>query len=298
MAVWKKIIVSGSSAHLANVNVDSLSSGVVTGATGNLTTTQINGSGHILATTGASGSVMSGSFSGSFQGDGSGITGIASTLSFSGSGDAGGVDTLNLKTETIKFEGGPGLSSTAASNTVTYNLASGIISASSLGTNTTQGQALLVQNGSSGSAVTINSLGTTGTPTFASVTTTGNATVGGNLTVNGSLTTISTTNTNIKDQFLLLNSGSATATDESGIIFGGANGTRGNGAALVWNGDYNSNDGRLAIANSVNSDATTATVSYYVGGVFDGTEADAATAQADHRGNIRVDSSNDIWIYA
>lgn len=296
MAVWKKIIVSGSSAHLANINVDSLSSGVVTGASGNLTTTTINGSGNIVATTGASNLVMTGSFTGSFKGDGSGLTGLATNLTIGA--DSGADDTVDLIANTLNFTGGPGVTSTVSDNQISYAIASGIISASSLGTNTTQGQALLVQNGNSGSAVTINSLGTTGTPTFASVTTTGNATVGGNLTVNGSLTTISTTNTNIKDQFLLLNSGSATATDESGIIFGGANGTRGNGAALVWNGDYNSNDGRLAIANSVNSDATTATVSYYVGGVFDGTEADAATAQADHRGNIRVDSSNDIWIYA
>lgn len=296
MAVWKKIIVSGSSAHLANINVDSLSSGVVTGASGNLTTTTINGSGNIVATTGASNLVMTGSFTGSFKGDGSGLTGLATNLTIGA--DSGADDTVDLVNDTLNFTGGQGVTATVSDNQISYAIASGIISASSLGTNTTQGQALLVQNGNSGSAVTINSLGTTGTPTFASVTTTGNATVGGNLTVNGSLTTISTTNTNIKDQFLLLNSGSATATDESGIIFGGANGTRGNGAALVWNGDYNSNDGRLAIANSVNSDATTATVSYYVGGVFDGTEADAATAQADHRGNIRVDSSNDIWIYA
>ena len=296
MAVWKKIIVSGSSAHLANINVDSLSSGVVTGASGNLTTTTINGSGNIVATTGATNLVMTGSFTGSFKGDGSGLTGLATNLTIGA--DSGADDTVDLVNDTLTFTGGQGVTTTVSDNQISYAIASGIISASSLGTNTTQGQALLVQNGNSGSAVTINSLGTTGTPTFASVTTTGNATVGGNLTVNGSLTTISTTNTNIKDQFLLLNSGSATATDESGIIFGGANGTRGNGAALIWNGDYNSNDGRLAVANTVNSDATTATVSYFVGGVFDGNEADAATAQADHRGNIRVDSSNDIWIYA
>ena len=296
MAVWKKIIVSGSSAHLANINVDSLSSGVVTGASGNLTTTTINGSGNIVATTGATNLVMTGSFTGSFKGDGSGLTGLATNLTIGA--DSGADDTVDLVNDTLTFTGGPGVTTTVSDNQISYAIASGIISASSLGTNTTQGQALLVQNGNSGSAVTINSLGTTGTPTFASIETTGNATVGGDLTVNGSLTTISTTNTNIKDQFLLLNSGSATATDESGIIFGGANGTRGNGAALVWNGDYNSNDGRLAVANSVNSDATSATVSYFVGGVFDGNEADAATAQADHRGNIRVDSSNDIWIYA
>ena len=61
MATWKKIIVSGSSANLANLQVDSLSSGVVTGASGNLTTRPIAGIGDIVATDGAFGN-----FSGSF----------------------------------------------------------------------------------------------------------------------------------------------------------------------------------------------------------------------------------------
>ena len=79
MAEWKKVIVSGSTANLANVQVDSLSSGVVTGASGNLTTTAINGTGNIVATTNASGLIHSGSFSGSFVGDGSSLTGITAT---------------------------------------------------------------------------------------------------------------------------------------------------------------------------------------------------------------------------
>ena len=296
MADWKKIIVSGSTAQLANLEVDALSSGVVTGASGNLTTTAINGSGNIVATTGATSLVMTGSFTGSFTGDGSGLTGLATDLTIGA--DSGADDTVDLQNDTLNFTGGNGISATVSNNQISYNLGGGILSGSSLGTNTTQGQALLITNGNSGSAVTLNGLGTTGTPTFGSLTVTNDATIDGSLTVNGTLTTLNTTNTEIKDKFLLLNSGSATNTDESGIIFGGSNNTKGNGVALIWNGDYNSNDGRLAIANSVNSDATTATVSYYVGGVFDGTEADAATAQADHRGNIRVDSSNDIWIYA
>ena len=139
--------------------------------------------------------------------------------------------------------------------------------------------------------------------TAAGVDITGNATVSSNLTVTGDLTVagttteVQTTNLNVEDKFILLNSGSSTATDESGIIFGGANGSANTGTALIWNGDYNSNDGRLAISNTVASNATSATVNYYIAGVFDGTSADAATAQADHRGNIRVDSSNDIFIY-
>ena len=78
MATWKKVIVSGSTAELANVKVTGLSSGVVTGASGNLTTTAVNGTGNILGTSGATSvKFNSGEFTGSFKGNGSDITGIS-----------------------------------------------------------------------------------------------------------------------------------------------------------------------------------------------------------------------------
>jgi len=81
MAQWKKVIVSGSTANLANAQIDGLTSGQVViggGTAGNLTTTAINGTGNIVATTGATVN-MSGSFSGSFQGNGSGLTGVVAS---------------------------------------------------------------------------------------------------------------------------------------------------------------------------------------------------------------------------
>ena len=329
MADWKKIIVSGSTARFANIEVDGLASGVVTGAAGNLTTTTINGAGNIVATTGATNLVATGSFTGSFKGDGAGLTGLATNLTVGA--DSGTDTTVNLISDTLEFTGGNGISATVSTDTITYNLSTGIISssqqlpsgiisssqqlptgiisssqqlpgsivsASAISAPTTQGQVQLTTNGVAASAININSLGTSGSPTFDSLTVTNDVTVDGSLTVNGTLTTLNTTNTEIKDQFLLLNSGSTTATDESGIIFGGSNGANGAGAALIWNGDYNGNDGRLAINNNLASNATSAAINYFVAGVFDGTIADAATAQADHRGNIRVDSSNEIWIYS
>ena len=141
-------------------------------------------------------------------------------------------------------------------------------------------------------SVTATGVDITGNATVSS-----DLTVSGNLTVAGTTTEVQTANLNVEDKFILLNSGSSTATDESGIIFGGSGGTALTGSALIWNGDYNSNDGRAAIAHTVAGSSTTATVAYYVGGVFDGNSSDAATAKADHRGNIRVDSSDDIYIY-
>jgi hypothetical protein len=85
MATWKKVIVSGSTANLANLQVDDLTSGQVViggGTAGNLTTTAINGTGNIVATTGATGVSMTGSFTGSFTGNGAGLTGVTATAIF------------------------------------------------------------------------------------------------------------------------------------------------------------------------------------------------------------------------
>jgi hypothetical protein len=124
----------------------------------------------------------------------------------------------------------------------------------------------------------------------------GNLSVQGNLDVLGTVTNINTTNLDVEDAFILLNSGSA-ATADSGFVFGGSNGTAQSGAGLIWDASYNSNDGRLAIVGNMASNATGAqTPSYYVGGVFAGNATDAATAEADHVGNIRVEG-DDIFIY-
>ena len=78
MAEWKKVIVSGSTANLAALQVSNLTSGqvVIGGGASNLSTTAINGTGNIVATTGATGLVASGSFSGSFQGNFVGTTNL------------------------------------------------------------------------------------------------------------------------------------------------------------------------------------------------------------------------------
>lgn len=92
MAEWKKVVVSGSSAELAGLTLDTALT-VPNGGTGltatgtnnflvgngatSLTTVGSNGSGTVVRTTGATGLVASGSFSGSFEGDGSGLTGVS-----------------------------------------------------------------------------------------------------------------------------------------------------------------------------------------------------------------------------
>ena len=130
----------------------------------------------------------------------------------------------------------------------------------------------------------------------ATVQTSGDVTIAGNLTVEGDTLNANVTNLDIEDRFILLNSGSA-ATGDSGIVFGGSNGTAQSGAGLIWDASYKSNEGRLAVVNNMASNATgNQTPSLHVAGVFEGTEANAITAQADHVGNIRVESQ-EIYIY-
>ena len=105
-ATWKKVIVSGSTANLANIQVDSLTSGQVViggGAAGNLTTTAINGTGTIVATTNASGLVHSGSFSGSFFGDGSGLSGVAASFPVTAKTDLANTDKFFINDGASKF---------------------------------------------------------------------------------------------------------------------------------------------------------------------------------------------------
>ena len=126
----------------------------------------------------------------------------------------------------------------------------------------------------------------------------GDLSVAGNLSVGGDLTYINSTDLMVTDPFILLNSGSNGATQgDSGIVFGGADGVVNSGNLLFWDKDYNGNDGRLSIKNGFAHTTTgNPTADYRIAGVFEGSAANAETAQADHVGNIRVES-DEIYIY-
>lgn len=126
----------------------------------------------------------------------------------------------------------------------------------------------------------------------------GDLSVAGNLSVGGDLTYINSTDLMVTDPFILLNSGSNGATQgDSGIIFGGADDVVNSGNLLFWDKDYNGNDGRLSIKNGFAHTTTgNPTADYRIAGVFEGSAANAETAQADHVGNIRVES-DEIYIY-
>jgi len=117
MAVWKKIIFSGSAAQLASLSLDtaltpanggtglnaSSASGFIVGTgTNGYTTVGSNGTGQVVRSIGAVGVIISGSFSGSFFGDGSGLTGISSAPTFKLSGSTGGAS-FDASTDTLAF---------------------------------------------------------------------------------------------------------------------------------------------------------------------------------------------------
>lgn len=211
MSQWKKIVVSGSTPQLAGLSLDSpltpanggtglnasSASGFLVGTgTNGYATVGSNGSGQVVRTTDAKGLQHSGSFSGSFFGDGSGLTGISSAPTFKVSGSTAGTS-FDASTDTLAF-------TTASAHGFDTSM-------SFAGTRKTI------------TLVTPQALRTTDSPTF------NNGTFTGDLTVLGSVVQLQVTNLNVEDRFIYLNSGSqtgdgglvvSTGSVDNGVAFG------------------------------------------------------------------------------
>jgi hypothetical protein len=125
-----------------------------------------------------------------------------------------------------------------------------------------------------------------------------NVAVQGNLTVDGTASFNHTTNLNVADQFILLNSGSNTIQDSGIIIASGSN----SGTAFYLE-VANTEKGRFAVATNVASDATAATAEAYAVTAVKVAGAPAAAPDfggtSNGFGNIYVDSATgEIYIYA
>ena len=309
MATWKKVVVSGSSPAFAALQVDNLALGqVVIGAGngGNLTTTAVNGTGNIVATTGASGLQHSGSFSGSFFGNGSGITGVisASYAPFSSTASYVGSSAFSLTNgkgvQRFTYDGGTAVTaSVSGSDTLTANTLP-------KWTGTAFNNSLVTDDGTT-FAINTNKftvVEASGNTTIAgTLNVSQDATFGGNLTVNGTTVFINTTNTYIKDQLIMMNSGSSTLRD-AGIIFQytTASGVP-SGSALFLSSTSTGTYGRMAVAYDVIEAATSITPNSFVVTVATaaGAPSSAPTwgGATSGYGNMYVNSSNsDIYIYA
>jgi hypothetical protein len=267
MAVWKKVIVSGSVAELSAVSASAFYV-----QNGQLLTSPNN-------------TIISGSFSGSYKGNGSGLTNVAldsaitngtgvTAFSYNGTGSAtvavSGSSALSSNAIT-KWTGNAFANTTLSDNGTLVTGASSIqlsglnssltgsftgsfkgdgsnltgivstlfISASTAGGTLSSGSVdlkteTLKINGTANEIDTAyndttNTL-TVGLPDNVNITT--DLTVGGNLTVNGDLTYLNVANLAVEDKFILLNSGS-TNPDEAGLVVDEGNGI---GHAFAFDG--------------------------------------------------------------
>jgi len=126
---------------------------------------------------------------------------ISTTLNIAGDS---GTDGIALGTDTLTFEGGTGVTTAVDSvdNTVTFSIGQDVGTTSNV----------IFNN------VTVNGVLSSDDITAATMTASGNVIVQGNLTVNGTTTTVNSTEVNIADNIMVLNSGvTGTPSTNSGI---------------------------------------------------------------------------------
>lgn len=291
MANWKKVIVSGSQAELESLNLD----------------TQILVGSNQQITTDPGTTFLSGSFSGSFQGDGSLLTGLVTVLEISGSSQAGETfGTVDLLDERLNIVGGEGIDLTFTDGTNTLDISGQNASSTNKGIATFNTDAFVVTDGDvtladTGSGAVLSILGTAnevevsrtdGTVTIGlpdNVTITDKLTVGGDLVVQGDVTAIQTTNLEVEDRYILLNSGSIGDIYKGGIIVDQGGGS---GRAFILSEGSN----RWGFKESVASDAGSAVPEAFAAAVITGS-AGQFGGEYDRVGNIRVDDQGDIFIW-
>tara|TARA_R110000737_G_C14600441_1_gene489018 strand:+ start:92 stop:1288 length:1197 start_codon:yes stop_codon:yes gene_type:complete len=222
----------------------------------------------------------------------------AATYNLGFAGDSGTGEITNA--ESLTIAGGTNLTSVASGNGLTVNMDADIsltsVTASILGNviGNVVGNLTGAVTGNADTATTTTGtstgqgkvtvgtnanidlgLQTSASPTFVGLTLTGD------LTVQGTTTSLQTTNLNVEDQFILINSGGSAA--DGGLVVNGA------GAAIGWD----ESEGRFALDFvGATFDQTVITADAYIAAV-------TTTDDANYRknGNIFIDGSGDINIY-
>jgi len=224
MPTWKRVIVSGSAAHLTSVTA----SGILIGPVGGISQS---------IAPGFSGTVLSGSFSGSFQGSIVGSITTAITASVTSVADTPTTNGTYFVTFKEATTGHP--IDRVDSSAFTYNPSTDTLSVGNIAaTGSTFNLAA--------TATSINVGGTTSTVAIL-----------GNLEVRGTTTTVSSSNLLVADRFILLASGSTTNTDGGIIVQNAANST---GSAFYYDGT----DQRWSVNPAVGSTDTAAAANSYM----------------------------------
>ena len=176
------------------------------------------------------GSSITGSFSGSFQGDGSQLTGIPTTLTIS---DGSNTDAVDLLTDTLTFAEASvhGFTFSVTDNTVTLNTPQDLrTSASPTFAGATAGAVTV--GVATDNTITTTAGNLTLDSTGGTVVVNDNLTVAGDLTVQGTRTIVDSTTVEIGDNIIELNAAGTVA--DGGIQVVDAIGTAGTGS-LLWN---------------------------------------------------------------
>jgi hypothetical protein len=153
-----------------------------------------------------------------------------------------------------------------------------------------QGGVDITLTGDTLSAQTVG-LGASANVQFADITATGDVIVQGDLTVNGTTTSINTTNLDVEDKFILLNSGSANP-DEGGIVIDEGSGT---GHAFLLDSASTRFGFKASLDSTTSGDVTPEA---FVSAVVDVPAGHSDTAEYQKNGNIKVLSNGDIFIYS
>lgn len=228
------------------------------------------------------------SFTGSFNGDGSDLTGIASTLSTAG---GTGTGTVALKTQTLSILPGSGLTTVASAQgiTITPDVAStsakGIASFSSIDFAVAGGAVTLAND------ITIDQDLTVTRDALISR----NAVITGNLTVAGTASFQNTQNLDVADRFIRMASGS-TAVGDGGIIVQQTGPTQGEAFA------YDAATTRWSTTGSFDPSTETYSPDSFMSLVVEGGAGidvpTAVVAKFQKKGNIFVGDNQDIFIYS
>jgi hypothetical protein len=351
MANWKKVIVSGSAAHLLNVTASNLTEYdlVIAGVGGALESSGLSYDGSVLDLGSATveAAQFSGSFSGSFEGDGSNLTGLVATAeSLTNALESGlGISTFSYNAEVplevavsgaidltdnviTKWHDGDGKfqdssltdNGTAITGTTSIQLtgASSNLSGSFSGSFYGDGSNLtglvntLTVDGDTGGpsdvdlqtqtltiAGTANEIETSVSGQTITIGLPNNVTIGNNLTVSNNLTVFGTAsfqnteNLLVADRFILLASGSASPGD-GGIVV--QQGTQNIGEAFA----FDSNTARWSVTGSFDASQATFVPDAFMAAALIGAGVDPTASPVKYQvgGNIFVGTDGNIWIYS
>jgi hypothetical protein len=279
-------MLAGSIANskLTNSSVTLGSTSVALGATA----ASITGLTNITNTGAVADTKITGSFTGSFVGDGAGLINVASNLAIAGESGTG---TVALKTQTLTIAAGEGINTVAGSQTVTISgedasaTNKGIASFASADFAVSSGAVSLATDVTIDQDLTVTRDATIGR----------NALVQGNLVVQGTASFQHAENLDVADRFIRLASGS-TSVGDGGIVIqqdGPAN-----GEAFA----YDAATLRWSVTGSFDPSTTSYTPDAFMSAVVEGAAGvdtpAAVVAKYQKKGNIFVGANQDVYIYS